>query len=261
MRDFAGAAGLGQWLLTLTSTNHPGTNDSLALFLERQPELTNGIAASILPGACREDFLYVPPNAASLTVTVGLVSNVGPLDVGVCPRGASSNECQGLRLVWPATNASITIDKFSDPPLNAGTYVVRLRNQDPASVIAYVLAALALDPGDPVRTVFASAGPTPILDDAVSVSNIHVTNARPILAVDAGVRLDHPRVSDLALTLVSPSGTRVLLAENRGGADPNGMGLNVILTNNVVDQSWRPGRDFDEYHQHPHHLRQSGHSL
>ena len=237
LRDFAGSAGAGQWILTLASTNHPGTNDSLAIWLERQPELTNGIAASILPGACREDFLYVPPNAASLTVTVSLVSNVGPLAVGVGPRGASSNDWQGLLLVWPATNASLTIDKFSDPPLNAGTYVVRLCNQGPESVTADVLAALTLNPSDPVRTVFASAGPTTILDDAVSVSTIHVTNARPILAVDVGVRLDHPRVSDLALTLVSPSGTRVLVAENRGGADSNGMGLDIILTNKVVASS------------------------
>jgi subtilisin-like proprotein convertase family protein len=102
---------------------------------------------------------------------------------------------------------------------------------------ADIRAALALDPSDPVRTLFASAGLTPILDDAVSASTIHVTNSNPILAVDVGVRLDHPRVSDLALTLVSPSGTRVLLDENRGGADPNGMGLDVILTNTVLASS------------------------
>jgi subtilisin-like proprotein convertase family protein len=237
LRDFAGTAGLGQWLLTLASTNHPGTNDSLAIFLERQPELANGITVSILPGACREDFLYVPPDATNLTVTVGLVSDVGPLEVEVCPLGASGSDCQGLRMVGPATNASISIDKFSNPPLNAGAYFVRLCNQSPASVTADVRAALALDPSDPARTLYASAGPTPIFDDAISVSTIPVTKASPILSVDVGVRIDHPRVSDLVVTLVSPSGTRVLLDENRGGASPSGMGLNVILTNIVSASS------------------------
>ncbi len=233
LRDFAGNAGLGQWVLTVASTNRPGTDDSLAIFLERQPELTNEITVSILPGACREDFIYVPPRATNLTVTAGLVSDAGPLQVEVCPLGASGGDCQRLWLVGPATNASLTIDKFSNPPLNAGSYVIRLCNQGASRVTADIRADLALDSSDPADTVFASTAPCPILDDAVSVSTIHVTNASPVLSADVGVRIDHPRVSDLALTLVSPSGTRVLLAEGRGGASPGGMGRNFIATNTV----------------------------
>ena len=52
-----------------------------------------------------------------------------------------------------------------------------------------------------------------------------------MVSVDAGVRIAHPRISDLVLHLVSPSGTRVLLDENRGGASTEGMGLSVTLTN------------------------------
>ena len=40
---------------------------------------------------------------------------------------------------------------------------------------------------------------------------------RIIADVKVGVRIDHPRVSDLALHLTSPQGSRILLAENRGG--------------------------------------------
>jgi subtilisin-like proprotein convertase family protein len=52
-------------------------------------------------------------------------------------------------------------------------------------------------------------------------------------SVDVGLRIDHPRVSDLAVTLISPRGTRVLLVENRGGTDPNGFGSSLTVTNFV----------------------------
>ncbi|HWI59257.1 MAG TPA: proprotein convertase P-domain-containing protein, partial [Bacillota bacterium] len=65
----------------------------------------------------------------------------------------------------------------------------------------------------------------------LSRSCLTVTNRDPIAAVEVGVRLNHPRLSDLALSLVSPSGTRVLLQENRGGASGEGMGLEVVATN------------------------------
>ena len=39
----------------MASTNQPGTNEGLWILLEREPELTNGLTASLLPGACRED--------------------------------------------------------------------------------------------------------------------------------------------------------------------------------------------------------------
>ncbi|MBH0194550.1 MAG: hypothetical protein HP494_02880 [Nitrospira sp.] len=47
----------------------------------------------------------------------------------------------------------------------------------------------------------------------------------------AGVRIDHPRISDLAFWLVSPQGTRVLLCENRGGDTAAGMMRKITLSN------------------------------
>jgi hypothetical protein len=40
-----------------------------------------------------------------------------------------------------------------------------------------------------------------------------------------------PRVSDLAVTLISPRGTRVLLSENRGYDSTNGFGSDLVTTN------------------------------
>ncbi|HOX57497.1 MAG TPA: S8 family serine peptidase [Candidatus Paceibacterota bacterium] len=237
LRNFALKDGAGQWLLTLASTNRPGTNDSLVISLEPQPPLTTSANVSVLPGASREDYLEVPPNATNLTITVDLLAGFGPLKIEVCPLDASSNDCQAVWLTAPATSSSIVVDNFRNPPLNTGVYAVRLCNQGSEPIAATVGAAFILESSDLVRTLYSSAGLTPILDDAVSVSSIFVTQASPIVSAEVGVRIDHPRISDLTLTLVSPDGTRVLLDQNRGGASPEGMGLNVALTNTVSTNS------------------------
>ncbi len=52
-----------------------------------------------------------------------------------------------------------------------------------------------------------------------------------------GLLLNDPRVSDLAITLISPNGTRVLLFENRGAATTNGLGIgtfNLAVVTNMA---------------------------
>jgi subtilisin-like proprotein convertase family protein len=48
-----------------------------------------------------------------------------------------------------------------------------------------------------------------------------VLDKGPVSYVEVSARIDHPRDSDLTLTLVSPSGTTVLLSARRGGAGRN----------------------------------------
>jgi subtilisin-like proprotein convertase family protein len=74
----------------------------------------------------------------------------------------------------------------------------------------------------------------PITDEAVSFSTINVPEDNRLISVEVGLRVDHPRVSDLVFHLTSPAGTRVLLCENRGGWSTNGMGTN-ILTQNIIN--------------------------
>lgn len=80
---------------------------------------------------------------------------------------------------------------------------------------------------------WSGLGYQPVLDDAVDNYTTFVTNRARIAQLEVGLRIDHPRVSDLAVTLISPRGTRVLLVENRGGTDPNGFGSSLIITNFV----------------------------
>ncbi len=232
LRDFAGLSGGGQWLLTESDTTagHAGTNDSLWLYLEAQPDLSSGAVVSILPGGCREDYLDLPPTATNLTAAVSLLSGTGPVSMQLGPAGSSDTVSAVV-----ATNADglLAIDKAANPPLNAGQYVLSLCNEGPDTVTLSNFVSQALDPTALTIAVFTSTNQVPIADNAVTVASMLVESNARLVSVDPAVRIRHPRVSDLVLHLVSPSGTRVLLDENRGGSSPDGMGLDIIVTNTV----------------------------
>ena len=88
-----------------------------------------------------------------------------------------------------------------------------------------------MTPASVAPVTCASAGPIPILEDAVTNASLFVSNNQPIASLDVALLVNHPRVSDMVFTLISPSGTRVLLFENRGGATTNGLGGIVLRTN------------------------------
>ena len=58
-----------------------------------------------------------------------------------------------------------------------------------------------------------------------------MTNTDLIQDLNVGLRVDHPRISDLVFHLISPDGTRYLLMENRGGTSTNGAGATLLTTN------------------------------
>jgi len=232
LRNFAGKEGAGQWLLTMVDNApaHVGTNNHLWVWLEQQKDLTAGARIVVEPGQCSEDFIYVPPEATNLTVFANILNGTGPVLMEVCPFNASGSDCQSTLISGSGTNF-VVINKSSNPPLNAGWYVVRLCNQGFDEVTLYVLARLDLDVNGVRPNRFRSTSATPILDDAVTYSTIFVTNANQIVSTEVGLRVDHPRVSDMVFHLISPSGTRVLLCENRGALSTNGMGTSTFTTN------------------------------
>ena len=70
-------------------------------------------------------------------------------------------------------------------------------------------------------------------DDAVTNNTILVTNTDTIQEFKVGLRVDHPRISDLSFTLIDPNNNRYLLMENRGGQSTNGCGATVVTTNSI----------------------------
>ncbi len=232
LRDFAGMEGAGQWLQTSVSTNLPGTNEALGIFVERQQDLTMGLAALVMAGAERQDLIFVPPGVRTLSASVNFVSGTGPALFQLSPVEYPSSNAVSL-LLNPGDTTQLTLDQTSHPPLNPGLCALRLRNMGPDPAMVNLAATLGTDPNPPPPLLFDCTTPEVLTDDAVSASTILVTNLGTLVSVEAGVRIEHPRVSDLALTLVSPSGTRVLLAENRGGLSTNGMGITPLVTNSV----------------------------
>jgi subtilisin-like proprotein convertase family protein len=93
-------------------------------------------------------------------------------------------------------------------------------------------------------TGFTVNGP-PVQNDAVTPDSIVITNTQLIASANVGIVVNHPRISDLTFTLVSPTGQRILLMENRGGYTTNGAGNTFTYTNvlNSTATARRHGAD------------------
>jgi len=121
------------------------------------------------------------------------------------------------KLVTSSAGGCLTVNATDLPPLNPGRYYIGVFNPSATvqNVTIHVTVDLDLAGIQPIK--YDGIGPIPIADDAVSYSSLFVTNFEKIADIEVGLRIDHPRVSGLRLHSVSPSGTRVLLCENRGG--------------------------------------------
>ena len=82
---------------------------------------------------------------------------------------------------------------------------------------------------DSATTTFSNATSTPIPDVTTITSTIAVAGLTSVVRdVNVRVNINHPFDSDLMITLISPSGTRVMLANRNGGGGDN-------FTNTVFD--------------------------
>ena len=230
--NFMGETEAGPWVFSQVDTvpGFSGTQESLSLFLEPQPDLTTGVSVEIDSGACRQDFIPVPVATTNLTAQVSILSGSGPISMEICPQGGGGAACS---TGWVTTNSSgvLVLDKSHYPLINPGPYFLRLCNQGPDDIEASVSVTPTPDPNGPQFATYTSASATPIQDNALTVASLWVGDNAPIVSAQVGVCINHPRVSDLVLDLVSPEGTRVLLDENRGGSSSGGMGLSVVVTN------------------------------
>jgi subtilisin-like proprotein convertase family protein len=231
LRDFASQDGSGQWDLTLATTNQPATNQASMIFLERQQDLIGAMGATVLPGSCRQDYLSIPMQATNLAVTAVIGSGTGPIQLQVYPLGVVNSNCISLQVTATTAGGTLILDATSNPPLNPGSYTVRTCNLGPDPVGVTLQATLGVGTTTPPTNFYNSTSPLVITDAAVCSSTLLVTNTDHILSAEVGVRLNHPRVSDLALSLIAPDGERVLLDAGRGAASDGALGANLIVTN------------------------------
>jgi subtilisin family serine protease/subtilisin-like proprotein convertase family protein len=233
LENFVTGEAIGLWLLTTLddSPSATGRVENLTIKVEPQRVLDDGEIFTLGPGRSGTTFVEVPPGATNLSISVTNVSDrIGqtPLPVELfVRRDALPSLTQfdyHVTVDPPGGTNTLEIGLNDLPPLQPGIYYITVFNPNPVpqQVIVWARLDLDLDSITPLR--FAYSNSVPILDDAVTTNVIHVATNLTIARVEAGVRINHPRVSDLALQLVSPKGTRVLLFENRGATDPNGLG-------------------------------------
>lgn len=236
LTEFGGGNSAGQWIFSMldSAITAIGTNELLQVYVEKQPDLSDGITVDIAVGNCRTDYIYVSELATNLTVTVLLEEGAGPLSVDLCREGDTT--CNSMTVTGQGQPMQLIVDAASNPPLNPGIYSLRICNNGQDAAKVFIQALIQYDLTRSLPVPFASQLPMPITDDAVSFSTINVPEDNRLISLEVGLRVDHPRVSDLVFHLTSPAGTRVLLCENRGGLSTEGMGTDVVM-NEIVPVS------------------------
>ncbi|HWQ92460.1 MAG TPA: proprotein convertase P-domain-containing protein, partial [Clostridia bacterium] len=233
--DFGGKRVSGTWTFSLVDStfNHVGTNEAIIVWLEKQQDMTEGITGTLLPGRCTRQFVEVGPQVTRLEIDAALLEGSGPLTVEVCPVGRP-DACVTNVVVSAGTTTTIVIDLFSNPPLTPGVYQVRLCNEGSDLAKWFLLARLITDPSLVRSTAYVTNPLVAIQDDSITYASIDVAEHMMITSLDVGLLINHPRISDLAITLISPNGTRILLTENRGALSVDGLGGAVGFVTNSL---------------------------
>jgi subtilisin family serine protease/subtilisin-like proprotein convertase family protein len=238
LNNFVGQEGMGVWMLNMidNSPTHTGRVESLRIRLD--PLLggdlgafgPEGVDGSVGPGQFIYYFIDVPLEATNLIIRLSKMT--GPLEVylrrDLLPTRSSYDKFQPVN----PPGGDVTLSIYDQPnPLTSGRYFIGLYNPGSSIVNFHIAALMELDLTLTSRRELISPAQIPIRDFAVTNSIITVRDDLTVEDLSVGVRVDHPRVSDLVMHLVSPQGKRILLAENRGGLDPNGYGMSILRTN------------------------------
>ena len=259
LTQFQGQQGTGPWMLTEVddSLTQTGAVTGLTLTITPHQDLTKGIYVSIPGHAYYYGYIDVPVGTTNLTIAATNVSGIvtpggdftgtllDTVNPGVLyeklgeqpapPPTPLTNydKTAVLNLGSPPGNV-ITVGRSDIPTIQPGRYYVTLYNASATPQEYYIIATLGIGqapPGD-----FTPVGSVPLLDNAVSYAYItnypgpSATN-ETIDSIAVGIRVDHPRISDLVFTLISPDGSRYLLMQNRGGTSTNGAGATIQATN------------------------------
>ena len=232
LNDFTGSSGTGVWLFNMVDNSLAGTGRVESLIIRVQPIIGGdlllagaaGLDGSVEPNGITTYFADVPSEATNLTVEVSRMT--GPLDVLIQRETLPTASVFDKKVSLTPPGGTVTFGIGDEPnPLRTGRYFISLFNSNSVSTVDFHISirldlSLALDSG---RTLSMTNG-LALPGEATISSSITVPVDKEITDVQVGVRINHPRASDLVLHLVSPQGTRVLLGENRGGINASGFG-------------------------------------
>jgi len=249
LQNFAGTQGSGVWLLTEIddAETHTGRVENLQLKLEPQQPTNKTLVTITVPA---NSWVYtnvdVPVGANKLTV-VGVDETASPSPVLMALQFDKNPTLLNNLAIVGLTNGPLQNSNSISygPPLTPGRYYIGFDNPSAtADTVEYGITIGYSTSAEMTADYPSTDTPLPLLDDAVTVSLLAMTNygrhnstiyVPPGVGIiqdfNVGLRVDHPRISDLVFTLINPKGIRYQLIENRGGNSTNGCGLTVITTN------------------------------
>ncbi|MGV3771501.1 MAG: S8 family serine peptidase [Verrucomicrobiales bacterium] len=238
LNNFAGAKVLGPWILQMVDNapSHTGRVEVVTVVIDPlQDDLLPGVVISGTVGA--DPLVYpitVPAGVTNLLIRLNTKEAGGLLEVAL-----RRDDIPTLtERDFAATNSSPTSPISFEygighqPPLQAGAYYLSVRKLTPfPATVDFDLLMLFEYGIAPDSFVDLVGGSQEITDDALTNSTVFVRSDKTITKADVSLHLDHERIGDLALSLVSPQGTRILLTENRGRANDDGFGRFYTITN------------------------------
>ena len=222
----------------MAGADSPARSPDLTLVIQPHRDLKEpGVIVAVPPGGWFIDYVDVLPGYTNLTFDATNVTlpTPGTPPIQMYEKFGNDPTLTDFDQEATLTNGSPPGNSISvGPPLPPGRYFVGLFNPNTTiSQNVFISATLGINNNANDVFDYSSTGPTPLPDDAVTASTINVPNTVTdlISSVSVGIVVESPRISDYTFTLVSPTGQRVLLMENRGGGDTNGAGQEFVYTN------------------------------
>lgn len=245
LRNLVGQPIEGVWTFTMidNALYHTGRVDRLVGLVEVETNSAAGsdpLVLTIAPLSWRFRSVNVPPGVTNLIVWTRWECPGGcgppcPLEIYIRRGDFPDRVNYDKAGTNDAPGGTVTLGLGDNPPLQAGRYYIGTYNPNNCSLI--YTQGVAFEWGlEPVETTTYVSTNTPafLFDDALTNNIITVTNFRTVADVSVGVRLDHPRASDLVLHLTSPQGTRILLYENRGSTAATNLGFGDQTLTNIT---------------------------
>jgi subtilisin-like proprotein convertase family protein len=235
LNDFVGQKITGPWFLHMidNAPSHTGRVELLTLTID--PLQNQLISGEFVHGSvnANQTLFYpidIPPGVTNLTFRFSGLTGGGILEASLRRGLLPTTNLFELKTIVNAPGGEFSFPTTNNAPITPGTYFLAVHNLVGFTVDFDLIVFFGYDNSPGNEFHFEGPGPN-LLDDATTNSVIDITSDKVVGSAQVSVRMDHPRVADTVLHLVSPQGSRILLAENRGHLDTQGFGMTYQVTN------------------------------
>ena len=236
MIDFLGYTGVGPWFLNTVDNalGNTGRVDDFSLTLLLNDFGDDFVRRCVNGGFIDLEVILVPPEASRLTIEIRNIEPPVPLDVFIRRETfpdifdpANNDKYAEI----PSSGGSVSIGVRDVPPLQAGRYFVAVFNPSAAYVCFDIRGVIERNLDSSYTRTFVTGDLGPIPDAARKIATLTVDDSRAVTGMDVGLRVDHPRVSDLSIRLQNPQGSSAVIFEDRGTTIATELGGTIVVTN------------------------------